>query len=302
MPASFHRAHNQECIASGDCEAESFRCGHTYVTESFLLVVAVVMGVAPAAAAADATAVGIVVLKEHGVGSQTLAQPYLNKFVAIAAEQNDWADAKGQYFTSRDAATAFIDSTKPHYGILSLAAFLALRDKYRLSVIGEVAASLAGGRQYFLISKSADSLAGCKGKTLVSDHFDDPRFIDRVVAGGSFKLTEFTLLRVPRPLQTIRQVMDGTAACGLIDDAQHSELPHLDGAEGVRTVWKSAEFPSMVIVAFPGTPAAERKRFQETFSQVCDRDDDNICGEVGIVSLKATDAANYTSLIKSYDH
>jgi hypothetical protein len=262
--------------------------------------VVVVTGVAPAAGQGDGAAVRIVVLKEHGVGSQSLAQPYLNKFVAIAGEQNGWAEAKGQYFTSRDAASKFIETEKPHYGILSLAAFLALRDKYHLAVIGEVAASLAGGRQYFLISKSTDDLAGCKAKALVTDHADDPRFIDRVVADGNFKLTDFTLVRAQRPLQTIRQLMNGEAACALIDDAQQAELAHLDGAAGIRTVWKSAEFPPMVIAAFPAAPAAERQRFQETLGRVCDHDGENICGEVGIVSLKATGDASVASLVTAY--
>ncbi len=270
-----------------------------YCEVSLVGVLAVAVGVAAVAQADDV--VRIVVLKEHGVGSQTLAQPYLNKFVDIAGEQNEWTDAKGQYFTTRDAATAFIESAKPHYGILSLAAFLALKGTYHLTVIGEVAASLAGGRQYFLISKSASDLPGCKGKTLVTDHADDPRFIERVVSGGSFKMTDFTLVRTQRPLQTIRQLMNGEAVCALIDDAQFGELSHLEGGEGIRTVWKSAEFPPMVIVAFPAAPAAERTRFQETLSRVCDHDGENICGEVGIVSLKASADANFASLIQAYD-
>jgi len=258
-----------------------------------------VIGSAPSAARAD-NAVRIVVLKEHGVGSQSLAQPYLDKFVGIAGQQNDWADAKGQYFTSRDAAAAFIESAKPHYGILSLGAFLALRAKYGLTVMGEVASSLAGGRQYLIISKSAADLAGCKHKVLVSDHIDDQRFIDRVVAGGMFTLSEFTLQHAQRPLQTIRQLMNGDATCALIDDAQAAELSHLEGAAGIREVWKSAEFPPMVIVAFPAAPAAERARFRDTFAHVCNQDDENICGEVGIVSLKATGDASLAPVIKAY--
>lgn len=258
----------------------------------------VIAAAVPAARADDA--VRIVVLKEHGVGSQSLAQPYLNKFVDIAGQQNDWVDAKGQYFTGRDAAAAFIESAKPHYGILSLGAFLALRGKFRLSVIGEVATSLAGGRQYMIISKNAGDLAGCKKKVLVSDHFDDQRFIERVVAGGTFKLSDFTLLRAQRPLQTIRQLVNGEAACALVDDAQYAELSHLENADGIRDVWKSAEFPPMVIVAFPSAPAAERERFQDTLAHVCDHDDENICGEVGIVSLKACGEAALATVITAY--
>jgi hypothetical protein len=254
-----------------------------------------------ASAQTDGATVRVVVLKEHGVGSQTLAQPYLTKFVAMARKLNEWPDATGQYFTSRSAADAFIQAQKPHYGILSLAALLALREKHHLAVIGEVAASLAGGRQYFLISKRATDLSGCKGKLLASDHTDDARYIDRVVAGGSFKLSDFTLLQTQRPLQTIKKVVSDEAACALIDDAQRGELSHIDGVGGIRTVWSSAELPPMAIVAFPDAPAAERARFQKSLTKVCDADGQSACAEVGIVSLKTTDATDYAAVMAAYD-
>ena len=251
-------------------------------------------------AQADTAAVWILVVKEHGVTSPTVVQPYLDRFVAIAAEQNGWADAKGQYYNNRGAADAFIQANHPHYGIFSLPAFLALRAKYKLEVIGQVAVSLAGGRQYSLISKSAADLAGCKGKTVVSDHMDDARFIERVVAGKGFTLADFTVVQTQRPLQTIKKVINGEAACALIDDAQLAELPHLDGADGLRTVWKSAELPPMVVTAFPTAMDADRQRFQEHLAKLCDNDGQSACAEVGIVSLKAASAADYAPVVAAY--
>ena len=254
----------------------------------------------PAWAQPEGTAVGILVLKEHGVGSPALAQPYLDRFVAIAAEQNGWSDAKGQYYTSRSATEAFIQAQKPHYGILSLAAFLALRGKYNLEVIGQVAVALVGGRQYYVISKSAADLAACKGKTLASDHTDDARFIEQVVAGQDFKLADFTLVQTKRPLQTIKKVLSGEAACALIDDEQLAELAHLEGADGVRSVWKSAELPPMAVVAFPAAPAAEEKRFRENLTKVCNDDGQSVCTTVGIVSLRTAGAADYAAVVRAY--
>src|SRR5215469_9559037 len=86
----------------------------------------------------DTLGVGIVVLNEHGIGNASLSQPYLDQMVAIAATQNNWGAARGQYCTSRSAAEVFIRSQAPHYGIFSLAAFLAMRRSYRLEVIGTV--------------------------------------------------------------------------------------------------------------------------------------------------------------------
>lgn len=257
--------------------------------------------VSPAVSAeADAAAVRILVVKEHGVGSPTLVQPYLDRFVAIAAKQNGWVDAKGQYYNSRSAAEAFIERRQPHYGIFSLSVFLALQAKYRLAVIGQVAVSLAGGRQYYLVSKTAADLAGCKGQTLVSDHTDDTRFIDRVVAGHGFTLADFTVVQTQRPLQTIKKVVNDEAVCALIDDAQLAELPHLEGAAGLRTVWKSAELPPMVVTAFPTATEEQRQRFRAHLATLCDNEGHDPCAEVGIVSLKAASATDYAPVVAAY--
>lgn len=249
---------------------------------------------------ADPATVGILVVKEHGVSSPSLVQPHLDRFVAIAAKENGWTDAKGQYYNNRTAAEAFIENQHPHYGIFSLPAFLAMRAKYHLEVIGQVAVALAGGRQYYLISKTAADLAGCKGKTVASDHTDDKQFIERVVAGGRFALADFTVVQTQRPLQTIKKVMTDEAVCALIDDAQLAELPHLEGAAGLRTVWKSSELPPMAVAVFPAVPEAERARFQENLTRLCDNDGQSACTEVGIVSLKSAGAADYAAVVTAY--
>lgn len=242
----------------------------------------------------------ILVLKEHGVGSPTLAQPYLDRFVANAAKENGWTDAKGQYYVTRTAAEEFIATEKPHYGIISLAAFLDFRIKYGLEVIGQVPVSLAGGQQYFLISRTQKDLAGCKGRKLASDHTTDQRFIEKVVARGAFALSDFTLDPTQRPLQTIKEVVTGAADCALIDDAQLAELAKLTGAEGVKPVWKSDKLPPMVVTAFPTAPTAERQKFQKNFSKVCDADTKPACAEVGILSLDMASAADYAAVVAAY--
>jgi len=250
--------------------------------------------------AADDT-VAILVLKEHGVGNQALAQPYLDRMVAITAKQNNWKNAIGKYFTSRSAAEAFIKSAQPHYAILSLPSFLAMRQPYKLDVIGRVAVSLAGGRRYFVISNTANNLNECKGKTLATDHGDDPKFIDRVVFAGAAKLDDFTLIPTQRPLQTIKAVLNGQAVCALIDDAQRDQIDHLADKDGVRTVWESKELPPMPVVAFPDAPRAEREAFKKKLDAVCDDEGKSACAEIGIDDLNSADNADYAAVIAAYD-
>lgn len=251
-------------------------------------------------ARADEGTVAIVVLKEHGVGNQALAQPYLDRMVALAAKQNGWAGVNGKYFTSRPSADAFIKAEQPHYGILSLPAFLAMREPYRLEVIGRVAVSLAGGRRYYLISKTANSLDDCKGQTLASDHTDDQRFIERVVFAGHATLADFKLVPTQRPLQTIKAVLTDQARCALIDDAQKDQLDHLSDKDGAHTAWESAELPPMPVVAFPNAPPAERQKFKKNLDAVCDDEGKSACAEVGIDDLTRADDADYAAIVGAY--
>jgi hypothetical protein len=263
--------------------------------------VATAVGLLSATAAAGGGQVGILVLREHGVGSAAQAQPYIDKFVGIAARQNGWAGAKGEYHATRANAESFISAQKPQYGILSLGAFLGLKSKHNLEVIGQVNVSRAGGQQYHLISKTASDLAGCKGQALASDHADDAKFIEKVVAKGAFKLGDFKLVTTTRPLQTIKKVVNGDATCALIDDAQLAELSHIDGAAGVKSIWASDKLPPMVLVAFPAASAADRKAFQGTLGKLCEGEGKSTCGEVGILSLKSAGTQDYASVISAYD-
>jgi hypothetical protein len=255
---------------------------------------------ATAGAARADEPIRIFVLREHGVTAVSLAQPYLDRFVALAAAQNGWRTAQGTYLTSRTAAEEAIRRDHPHYAILSLPAFLGLRTAHRFEVIGRVEVSLSGGRHYALISKTATDLAGCKGKSLATDHAGDARFVERVVARGQFKLADFQLNATRRPLQTTRQVLDGQSVCALVDDAQLAELSHLPNADGVHPVWESAELPQMVVVSLPDAPAKEREAFQHNLADLCEAEGRAICAEVGIVSLSASSDKDYADVVTAY--
>jgi hypothetical protein len=262
---------------------------------------ALLAAVALAPVVADAgDAVNVLILKEHGVGSAATAQTYVDTLMANVAKQNGWASAAGKYFTTRAQAKSFITDSKPHYGILSLGAFLDLRGPNKLEVIGSAEVAGGGGRQYFVVSASEGSLAGCKGKTLGTDHGDDVRFIDKVVGKSDFSLAEFTVEDTRRPMKTVNAVARGEVACALIDDAQLASLGGVEGGASVRTVWTSAKLPPMVVVAFPSAPAAEKTAFSGQLARVCSGESANACKEVGLKSLSSAKVANYAAVIADY--
>jgi hypothetical protein len=263
-----------------------------------LALIAVFAGTASGAHAGDA--VHILVLKEHGIGSSAQAQPHVDRFVELAAERNGWASAKGKYVTRRARAEKYISSSNPHYGILSLGAFLAMRSPHNMSVVGLAEVATAGGRRYHLVSKNAGDLGGCKGKTLATNHAEDAKFIDKVVAGGSFTLGDFDVVKTRRPVQTIKAVVRDKAVCALIDDAQMAAVANVSGAEGVKSVWKSELLPPMPVVAFPSAPASEKAAFRGKLGTLCKGKGRRACKRVGLSKIEETTESTYAGVIAAY--
>ena len=249
---------------------------------------------------ADKT-IRVLILKEQGIGSAAQAQPHVDKLVAVAAKANGWTSAKGTFLTRRKTAAKYIKSYTPEFGIISLGAFLNLRKQHELTVVGGAEVNNGGGRQYHLISKNASDLAGCKGAKLATNHASDKPFIDKVVSGGAFKLDDFKLSKTTRPVQTIKAVAKGKATCALIDDAQLAELKHIDGTEGIKSVWKSAMLPPMAIVAFSSATPAERAKFKSSLSSLCSGDGKSSCEKVGLKELKPADNSAYDAVVTAYE-
>ncbi len=256
-------------------------------------------GTASIAQAGDGT-VHVLIIKEQGVGSAAQAQPYVDKLVGAAGMVNKWTATEGKFATTREAAEEYIHTADPHFGIMTLPAFLALRGKHQLEVVGKADVSVGNGQEYHVISKTQTDLAGCKGKTLASNHVEDVRFAEKVLGRGQFTLADFTLVPTKRPVQTIKKVVAGEAECALIDDAQFAELGKIEGTAGIKSVWKSDKLPPMVVVAFPSAPALERSTFKAALPKVCVGASKAACGEVGIKNLAAADVSEYQNVITAY--
>ena len=254
---------------------------------------------AVAAAAPTAPARSFVVLREYGVGTASRAQPYLDELLRAVAQQNHWAKATGKYFSERAPALAFVAQEKPDFGILSLPAYLALKETLSPAVIGEVAAPQAGGRRYVLVSKQAPALQGCVGHRLATTFGADAKFIDRVVADGAFKLGDFTLIAAQRPLEPLKQVIRDEADCALIDDAQLAATAHIERGAELRTVWRSAELPGMPVVAFPRTDPLAIKSLKQSLTDLCTKAK-QACASVGIDLIRPSNDERYRALLARY--
>ncbi|MBK6917153.1 MAG: hypothetical protein IPH07_07120 [Deltaproteobacteria bacterium] len=253
---------------------------------------------APAAAAQGD--VHFLVLRENGAGSPATAQTYLDSLMVHVAKANGWTAASGSYQTKRAAAKTYVEANKPEFGILSLGAYLALRDTYKLAVVGQAEIEGGGGAQYYVISKHHTDLAGCKGKTLASNHAGDVPFIEKVVAAGAFSLSDFTIVTTTRPVQTLKKVLKDEAECALVDDAQMAELRNLVGEAEVHPVWFSAALPPMPVVAFGVASADAVTTFKGSLGSICAGEGEKACAAAGLKSLRAVEASAYESVTSAY--
>lgn len=277
------------------------RNSRTWAASNWLALVSTALGALLSIAAAPAapTAHSFVVLREYGVGTASRAQPYLDELLRVVAEQNHWPKATGRYFSERDSALAFIRDEKPDFGILSLPAYLALKETVSPSVIGEVSAPQAGGRQYFLVSKQAQALQGCVGHRVATTFSSDAKFVDRVVAEGAFRLADFTLVAAQRPLEPLKQVIRDEADCALIDDAQLAAASHIERGGELKTVWRSAELPGMAVVALPRSDASAAKGFKQSLAGLCTKAK-QACASVGIDLIRPSSDERYRALVAHY--
>ena len=173
-----------------------------------------------------------------------------------------------------------------------------MRTKHDLKVLGKADIQSGGGHQFFVISKDELSLGGCKEKPLGTNH-SDTKFIDAVVSGDDFDLSDFEVKDTRRPVATLKAVIDGDAACALIDDAQLMELQHLEGGLEIHPVWSSKTLPPMVVAAFPSADDAQRKSFTKALDTVCAGEGKKACSDTSI-ELASAPADAFGEYEKAY--
>jgi hypothetical protein len=262
------------------------------------LAAALGLAVAPALAAAP-SAHAFVVLREYGSGTPSRAQPYLDQLLAVVGKQNQWPKVSGRYFAERAPALDYVHQEKPDFGIFSLSAFLSLKSSLSLSVVGEVVSPKAGGTKYYVVSKHASALDGCKSHLLATTFGGDAPFIERVVAHGAFKLADFTLVGAHRPLEPLKQVLRDEAECALIDDAQLEAAHHIEQGDALKPVWQSAELPGMAVVSFARADAAAVTSFKHTLGGLCSSAHE-ACATVGIEQIKPAGDDRYRAVLDAY--
>jgi ABC-type phosphate/phosphonate transport system substrate-binding protein len=268
-------------------------------------IVVLCLSVAGAASAANRD----FVIEHSGAGGNAQsAQPYIDQLLRLLESRLGWPanSAKGAWVDDEKAAEQALASDKPGFAILDPETYLALRKKEGLEPIGIVKGQTFNKGHYSLVAKdpALKTLADLKGKKLVSNHVQSPKYIDKVAFDGKLAVEkDFKLEKTASPAKPIKAVTRGDADVALIDDEQLAKLKEMPGGEELHVVWTSPVLPPTPVVALSknATPA-DRAAMAKALVKVCGDDKGKaVCESMFIDQIAPVEKSAFSEAAKRYD-
>ncbi len=242
-------------------------------------------------------------------GGAEEAAPYLATLLRYAEKTLGWTpdSATGQFFVDAKEAAEYIDSKKPGYGMLDPETYCDLQSKHQLAVIASVQGAKGGVAHLYVVVKDPayKSLADIKGKKLVSNHLQSPRYLSRVAFEGKVDVaTYFDAQLTSSPLRGLKAVDRGEAAATLLDDDQLASAKSLPFGSSLRVIYKSPALVPMPVVAFGANGTADdKKAFAKMLLSMCspvNLKGNEVCSALQINKFVAPDLAAYEAALKRY--
>jgi hypothetical protein len=245
--------------------------------------------------------VHVLIVKEQGVGAPRRPSPTSTSWSASPASSTAGPASRASSRRPARPPRSTSTASDPHYGIMSLGAFLALRGKHQLEVSARPRSSDGNGREYHIVSKTRRTSPAARARPWPATTPRTSKFVDKVIAGGAFALADFTLVATKRPVQTIKKVISGEAECALIDDAQFAELARVEGGAassrcGSRTSCRRWSWSR----SRRRPPPRATRAFKGKLGQICSGEGKAACGEVGIKASRPRCNSDYQAVVKAY--
>ena len=248
------------------------------------------------------------VIQHGGAGgtSQT-AQPYINQVLRYAEGVLKWPanSAKGEFFPDEAGAVQYIDANKPGFGIVDASVFLDLREKYDLQPIASVQGQnqLNGHLSVVVKDPNIKSLDDLKGKTLISNHLENSKFLSKIVFAGKLDADKhFKLSPTASPLKGLKAVDRGEAEATLLDDEQLASSKTLPFGKDLKVIFTSKLLPPTPVVAFgKNSVPADREAFGKMLIGMCkDKKGADVCKSLQITKFTPPDKAAYEDAVRKY--
>ena len=258
-------------------------------------------------AMAHAASNDIVVESATSGGTAETATPYLDLFAAYAKTHlAGWKPIVMTFFQSPKPAEEAIFAKKPGFGMLDVELFLDVRKREEVVVLATAEGPLhSHGHMHLVVKDPAiKTLEDLKGKVLVSNHLQSPRYVSKVVFDGKIDVTTFFKLEPSAsPMKGLKAVDRGEAAATMVDDQQLASMKTLPFGASLRTIFTSTALPPTPFVAFAknATPE-ERIAMQKMVLGMCaDAKGAEVCKALQITKFGKPDAKVWNDSMKRYD-
>ncbi|MEO6954604.1 MAG: PhnD/SsuA/transferrin family substrate-binding protein [Polyangia bacterium] len=255
---------------------------------------------------AHAASNDIIVESAASGGTAETAKPYLDQFSAYAQKVlTGWKPITASFFSDAKSAQVGIAQAHPGFGLMDIDLFLEIREKEELVVLAQVEGAIHNRGHLHVIVKdpAIKTIDDLKGKTIISNQIQSPKFLSKAVFGGKYDAEKFFVLKpTPSPLKGLKAVDRGEAAATIVDDAQLAGMKMLPFAASLRTLYSSPAIPSSPFVAFGKVAKPEERiAMQKMLYGMCsDPKGAEVCKSLQVKKFEKPDIAAYNDTIKRY--
>lgn len=248
------------------------------------------------------------ILYAPGVGGTAdTARPFIDAFSRYLEKERGWParSSNGIYIEdAREAARAIVER-KPGFGLIPAWLDLELscgKDAPQPVAAVDGIAGMSSAVRFHVVVKrgGAKTLADLKGKTLVSNHLENHKYVSRVLFGGKVDIdTFFKIKETKSPVRPFTNLISGEADAALVSDDQLKNKPaELD----LVTLFSSEPQAPFPLVAFPAqVKPAERDAVQKVLVAMCSTPAGaKICSSLQISRFVPLDAGAYQGAVQLY--
>lgn len=211
------------------------------------------------------------------------------------------------YFTTNDAAAAYVKQHKDAFVLGGLGFFLSQRKALKLIPLARLTGASGSSEEFAVVVRKGryGSLDALRGKSLAGSVLaDDARYVDRFAFGGKLAAKAwFVCTPTARPLSALRKVAAGEGDAVLLNRAQHEALAATPLGAQLEVIHRSGPLPTvgLMMAATPRTQAA-RERIVQAVTKLCGTDKGApVCRTYGITGFEPLGEKDLADAIATYD-
>ncbi|MSP62539.1 MAG: hypothetical protein EXR72_19845 [Myxococcales bacterium] len=240
-------------------------------------------------------------------GDRDTAAPFVAAFTGYLEKQLKWPpkSANGVYLDDGKQARGEIEKMKPGFGLIPAWLYVDLacgKDAPEPISAVDGIAGMSSAVKFHLVVKTggAKTLDELRGKVLISNHLQNPKFVSRVLLAGKVDAeTFFKLKSTQSGAKPFKALLQGEADAALISDEQLKNKP----AELPLTVLLSSEpLPPFPLVSFPTvvSPTQRDAVKRELIGMCAAGEGAQVCKSLRLTRFVALDPAAFKVAVQQY--